>query len=733
MGRLTALVVLFILVAAFAVHTGLKNKAELNNHREILTTETFELKQIKTENGDQSIPPGINSISGAAFFPSAKFASWRGFHEIRIPTSYKTYSLEANISDKQVRNVISYLSKGAEVKKNGFIYLAYTADKTNKSGSIILFDAKTGQFSYRSTNGIKIISAKSDSSTLINEFIKHLGITDETIKITATYKRKSAPGNIFYEIKRDWKLAGLPILNPIGLLNLEDTRKIKDLSFAPDHNTSPKDNDIYSTSDNSDNLARKADFNTMTIELSEKDQKIVSAYSTLRRLTSAETISDIISYKEATEKLIKGKDATIFTSPAGEGFGTPWEKIYPGKMAESKMAEVTDSALAYLEQMPGIDQQKLEPYYIFRGKATLTSGYDTYFVALVPANKNHDPMSQKWFDYKFFPIANAQQYAPSQKQGTFTLTEATPDPFPPTPTPNYTETCIPKIEDLNPRSTIQSSNGSDVLTVGRSHIAVVMNKVQISRRGWWYFTPAPNSSDAILQSDYTKALILIQSVTNQTDFRRFQDTRYNPPGPMGVLIDYQRQGADCPIRITGESPTIFVYAPAGSKLAINPVNKITYSDPALNHAYSWNVAVDYNGGLLIDNSYLRDYLYYEYDPAIKFSRPKEGWRISRSDTSRFANQLAAELGLNRLETTRLKFELFQGANQVKAEELFVGIIDKSEIDNYLPLNISRNDFALTRLHFYVDHYKKTDKIDDTKLKKIIRGNKMILEIGSYSP
>lgn len=94
---------------------------------------------------------------------------------------------------------------------------------------------------------------------------------------------------------------------------------------------------------------------------------------------------------------------------------------------------------------------------------------------------------------------------------------------------------------------------------------------------------------------------------------------------MTVKLD-QGLPVNCPIQISGYSPTLFVYSSTTRSITISPNFSLTYADPLVKNS-TWNVDVN-NGVNLNVNGVSRPYIYYEYQP-VTFNKPKLGWTVKR--------------------------------------------------------------------------------------------------------
>lgn len=670
----------------------------------------------RTVNTFPSVKDGVDALN----LPKTKFQTWSGFQSFTPPATSALYQLKENYSLSEVKALALKLATFDDVRDYSGYVMSNTIGKAGQIASILIFNKKTGEFSYSATGGIPLSGDKNTIDEKIYDFIKKINWYDPTMKIIASYKLRNDPDNTYYEIKRDWSHTGLPILNPIGLLNLDENTAIDSLELNDKSSVVIQNADIYNTSDNKDGLQRNSDFNTMTIGISDATKSVVVLNSNIRKMDTAEPIqTPIISYNEAAARLRNNEQSFILTTPTNIGDVTEWQKIYPNQLAEAKQAVITESTIAYLEQSPTAEQKILEPYYIFRGKAKLTSNYEINFIAAVSAIHKTQASKATTFSFSFIPQVYAANgdigQIGNQKQGAFDLILT---PAPPTPTPAPFAKCVPGKDDLNP---LNPSAGSSNSYYGWSPIAVINGEVRISKKGWWYYVPDPGTTEATLRNDINQILIQIQTIVGSHNFRNF-----NTGLPPNILSDFQATRTACPIRVTGDSPTIFIYAPAGSKFSIQPARAVVYTEPLLNNR-SWNVLSSGNGSMEVNNTH-HDYLYYEYSD-ITFSRPKTGWIIKKNDINTFAGEVGLKLKLTAGEKTRLIYELNHATKKLSTQSIFIGLISRAELDTKLPLTVSPQP-KIYRYFFYIG--ADTGKYTAPHISPIQRTDSMIIEIGSYA-
>ncbi len=703
---------------------------------EKLVTPNFALNTLSIFGNSNQKPATNNSPTlkdnvEALKLPQTSFQSWSGFNAIKVPETSSVYELKDRFTVTDVKTLAYKLSAFDTVKDYENFVMSYTIGKKGQVASLLLFNKNTGEFSYKATDGVPLSLNKKTIEDKIYDFLKKIEWYDPTLKIIAQYKLRSDPDSIYFEIKRDWQSAGLPILNPVGLLNLDVNQSIDNLELNDRSTSLSRNNDYYDTSDNKDGLERNADFNTMVIGVSDKTDSVVVVKSNVRRMEKQEgTKSAVIPYEKAVSMLKNNEKSFILTTPSSIGNVNEWTKIYPNQLAEAKQAEVSESALAYLEQSPSAGQKKLEPYYIFRGTATLTNNYQINFIAAVPAISTTQARIHNPFSFSLIPqvyavmgdVNNPIGQLGNQKQGAFDLA-VTPQP-PPTATPAF-QSCLPSKDSLNPYREQISTNSNILGRVGYgwSPVAVINGEIQLSKRGWWYYVPAPGTTEANLRNDLNQVLVQIQQFSGRRDFRNF-----NTGNPPNILSDFQATGTSCPIRVTGDSPTIFIYTPPNTHLTIKPPASIAYAEPILQNQ-KWNIVSEGNGSFKVDGIH-KDFLYYEYTDTV-FSRPASGWNTSKRDLTSLGRTIISPLlGLNSQEENRLVYEINHAADKVDSNRLFIGIVDQKELSVKLPLTISPS-IKMNRYMFYVG-IVEDDHVVAPKLNSIVRSNSMIVELGSYA-
>jgi hypothetical protein len=605
-----------------------------------------------------------------------------------------------------------------------------------------------------------------------------VNLYDTTLKVTATYKKKTDAGITYYELHRDWKAAGYPILSTMGLLNIPEKQMLSSLTLNTMLPDMISDTSIYAASDGKNGYARQSDFNTMTIGLSDSSGNITSIKSNMRLVQSTGQLTSVVDYTAAVNKLKAGEYQFLMTTPSGSG-DTPWDQIYPNNIAQAENAVVTDSILAYIENPPATAQTSLVPSYIFKGYANLKSGYRVSFIAAVSLSDT-EPQANAGFSLVHNVLAqDTPNTDKGQKQSTFDASQTAATGLNPininsNGTGAGTDTtssagqgaCRPSTLDLNPIYQIPAGTG---LKYGWANWRVWQGKQSTSKQGFWYYIPEAGITDSIVRSNLNSIIAQLEGLgagTNAAtvttapvtpdngnpqspndDTTQKQGTFSVPSPTVGqnaqnittqeltirrqnkIIQDILSIPEQCPIRLTGASPSLFIYGTDGAKVSVAPQALLTYADPGTSLDGVWNVELTENG--LQVNGLNRSYIYYEYAP-MPFTRPQNGWVITKNDIARYAKETGAKLKLTSVETDRLVAELEHAAQKVNGQSMFVGLMSQAEVNALLPMNINPMPENVYRFHFYVTSATQGERAVSPVLTPVVRSQYMILEIGAFS-
>jgi hypothetical protein len=602
----------------------------------------------------------------------------------------KTFALKADYSKESAQKLAFKLLGTDQLESQDGMLYGYTwGEQPQGSSSAYTFVPETGAFSYASAQG-KPLTASGSSIDKADAFLRSL-VDDPTLTATATYRKKDRPGVTFVEFHRDWQKVGLPILNALGLLNTKENQTLADITLTSREDRISSSN-IHQTSDNADGLARANDFNTATIGINDQTNSVTSVVSNIRQFKASDGKSaKLISYDKAVQKLTDNRAEFIYTTPAGAGLPA-FDKVYPSGGADAKLATVTERTLAYLEEPQSVPQDKLEPYYLFRGTAELTNGHRVKFVAGVRAVDSGRWPSISW-------ISKNARAVEGGGAGSSVV-------------PNTPDECIPATTDLaNVRAIFPGVNIGQLKPEALDRVKGTGDN---ARTGDWY---AYSTNGGLSADDVVKSMEEVK--------RKYPDLNHRNPARVKVELGRLRSNL-CPVRLTGKSPTIFVYGPLGTSLKITPTPQLTYADPALD-GQNWPVNIGVSGAEV--NGFLAPYIYYESVPA-SYTKPSNGWVVKKGHLPQLAKGIAKKLALTALEQERLLVELQQAALDVSASEVFVGLLPQAEVDQKLALTITPK-VNTVRLHFYLA--EANGRTVEPGLTKIERTDVMVLELGAVAP
>jgi hypothetical protein len=672
------------------------------------------------------------------------------------PPSASVYTFRSPSVDI-VGRVARELGVTRETKETADYYASYGS--VDSDLSVILYQKTNGRFLYTASSGVPLTDARGAAvnDALVVNYLTELGLADETVRVSATYRRSSEPGITFYELHRDWTTVGMPVLNPMGILNLPENQALATLAVTSPVDSLPDDADITGTSDKRDGLARPDDFNTITVGVNTSGN-VVKIESNLRVIESTTQDVTLIDNETALARLRAGSHEQLIVLPSGEGV-TDIAKVFPGNEGRISEATITDSVIAYAEQPGDTAQADMKPYWIFRGTGMLDSGYRVKFVATVPAiDRETAFLPDAWTHLlgTLVPQVHAEGTTlAQQQQGTFEspAPEPTATPVPPTsaeepeptenirvpqgtaaltPTGSATQpaattvptgkapgyslpftTCYPQADDLLARFTV---GGYTFGYFDNPNGGYVEGGVQ------WYMVTKDLPAKTELENWLSVILATISGkISDARPAERIAED-------LSGFIDAGDRSKGCPVRLTGFSPTLFVYGFRNTTVTIAPSFGLTYQEPALQDG-AWKVRVGSDS--LNVNGLKRPFVYYEYG-GVSFDRPQEGWYVARNDIRKFVWKVASQLKLNHQEKMRLMFEIKHAANDIPDTSLFVGLIPRSEVDEKLPLGILPAPDSVMRYHFYVTSSKGISGVKPPKIIPIERTENMILELGGHA-
>ncbi len=627
--------------------------------------------------------------------PDVQVAKWESTATAPVvPATATGYTIKQTFAPDEINMIAGKLGSAERIETTEKAMVGYSA----ATSSVMIFYPAGGKYMYSSAVGLAL-PAGATLEQSVYALLTNIGMYDPTIKVSGTYMRQDKPGMKYVELHRSWADMKLPILNAFGLANLPENTKLAQLSPTVTLPDDPQDVNITGTSDNTDGFKRKDDFNTITLGIDEKTQKVVYISSNMRMLMPEKTSASIISYDEAVAK-IKNKEYEFFlSSPSGEG-KLDIQQVYPGNTAMSEKATITDVALAYIEQPPTVSQMTLSPYYVVRGYMETKEGYRLKFTATVNAQASQPSAWNRLKNLVPNFTVNAQVGDPGQKQDTlrFPTQQAQQD---------ISIYCKPSEQDMNP---IYEYNG---MRIGYGPRADKENVYE-----WWYINRADQTEEQILANVRTLFENIPTGVDDSLQFREKIEKLIN---------EIKTTLPNCPVRFTGSSPTVFVYGDPGATISVVSAATTTYTEPDPGVDSKWDVTIK-NTSLLDVEGSKRQYLYYEYAP-VDFAVGTEGWVADASDMRKVARQIALQLLLTQKEENRLVFELNHAASGLSGK-VVVKPISQAEINAKLPLSVVPTTTNVVRYHFSVSAAAPEEVVAAPDMSPVNRTNTMVLELGA---
>lgn len=630
--------------------------------------------QADKELNDESYSEVTNPELPTVNVPAMTFAAYNtGATTINVPPTVKVYTFRSQFTPDYVASLAGNF--GFTENKNEQNTLLYYNSAESETRGYLKFNLDNGNYEFSSYGNHLLPLTSQVVSDNVRNYLLTLNLIDETVNCDITYERTDLTGANFIECHRDWLKTGLPIFNFAGLLNIPDLQSLKDIKVGYVDEDSPENANIINVSTGQNGKERPDDFNTVTVAV-DSNNNILSIKSNLRLVENVSEFSqnDLLTPVEAINQFRQGSSKFSLIEPVDDN--DDWTTVFPENTAYDLNAQVNDVMLAYIENP--FTGKSLSPVFIARGVAQSSSGYPVKFLQAIPAIKNEQSMESIDGEVAGLLAANeplpTQFYDESLKLGTFN----------PDKKMLSSGECVPAESQLNPILSL-----GDYGTIGKFTIAAEGQ----SRMNNWFLIPASSQN-----------LPEINNVVAAFDALA-QDGSGSKIRELNKLQQEWEKFNLCPLRVTGGSPTLFGYGKAGQIYEVKVGRSIVY---------------------LKTNS--DKSVYYEYQP-VSFNKPVKGWNISNSKLSQFAQSIKNQLRLTESETEKLVFELNLAASKVFSDNLFIGLIDQSEINQKLPLYITPKVDAV-RYHFYVT--KASNVTTEPNLTPIKRTTEMVLEVGAVA-
>lgn len=676
------------------------------------------------------------------------------------PTDMKAYRLKTSFTDTDAFDLADNLGFDSvdAVEKGTNLSQLYDLNDSHYLG----FDTQTGGFTYLSETGLQPIRLGTTVSQTAKNILGQIGIDHPSIKPYATYKRSDDAGYTYVELHADWSAIGGPIVNPVGFLNLTDTDRVDTLSIGSRIDNSHPDAQIIQTSDDTDGYARADGFNTITVKISDSNNRVYAISSNIPQILASETLAtaDLKSPIQAFDEYTKGQTSLALTGPSGEGT-VNLADVYTGNISASESVDVIDFDIIYAASLTGHTDWWC-PSYAFRSYGQVQTGFEVQYGHLVPASR--DPRCQTAV------LGSSTQIAQTNTGSDTNVISPTPDASKVVPTaivggPNKNASSlqygslgfkvravvdVPTNEcptnSFNHSYTLDETGDYidyiawiDKNKGGPRSVKIGPNTTQASfkARTWYFVRKKKAGSSATLES--------LSTHFSKSELHSFRARAYRASkigDPTKSPLDQRFDGLEtvtCQFIVTA-SPWIYAYndTPTDLTVSLDPVGGVSYVNPSFTNTerYSWDVTTQNDGTLNIAHSRNKQALFWEYN---KYSvlrayhmharKPEHGFVVATSELENFMGGLSPRIGLNTIEQKNVLAELRRAGNQFDSPFVKVSFVSDDFVDTYLPLTVSPTPDTMHRVYFELTPLRSYTQIDQPNIPQITREGLTVIETG----
>lgn len=722
----------------------------------ILVTGVFLFQNLSNTQKDTpktTVLPNKNIPQDVKTYPKFQFTYQTPPPVTNPKTQLPSYTLKNSFSESELA---SFGAKFGfpKIEKMEDGYANYSDFKDPQARGFLVVNSKTGSFEYQAmAQAYKIQGTNAKQGA--KNFLKDIGLSDTLTNCDITYSLATLPEITYVECHRSWEALGAPLLNLPGLLNISENTPLASLRLG--YNDTPLENPlITNVSTGQNGVNRPNDFNTATFAIA-NDGTILSIASNLRWIEKSSQ-NNLITPEKAFTEFIQNKTTSTIAIPAGEG-SFEWEKVFPEGTVTGKNATINDYELIYVENENGQTQTSYEPMYLIRGNILLDTGYRVNFVQTVPATATSSTSS---LEVAQDNTNNNLQLQTFQRKPTNTPTPSIKVTNAPTPTPRPFDCSVDEnIASSGPRGYQQplvkftvNINGAQVQLASLESYPntffvnqklnqtseVQQYKSEIYRLigeqlAWNYKngkTPNAPELPADQPSGYSQNPIAYSAAKGVYDALINNSAAViNPQLPTliattALSTDYSYAANPC--YLTGLSPTVFLYSTSNTTFKLTPSYAL-YSDPKLINN-TWVAKADKNGTLTFEN-FSRDFLYYEFNSQVTFSKQGKGFVVARKDLNTFINNVAQQMKLNAKEAERLHFEFNHALSDLKSDSKYikVSLVPSDELKSKLPLSVSPNPEFVNRYHFLLEE-SPSKPLSEPKIPEVKRGESTLIELGA---
>lgn len=658
------------------------------------------------EEADRSLPPDTTQQQTSYPLPSTKFADYTLNTELpSLPTSVKLSDLKSSFTTGEALDLATKVGFQNSLVNDGvgIILVTDQGEGENQQG-LLSINKTTGNFVVVSEKGYP--TGGSDPTSAAQSFLQKLGLWDNTLVVTATYKRESYPGYTFVEIHRSWENLGLPLINPLGVLNLTEGEKLANVRLGYIESAAPDDPDVIESSDGYAGKVRPNQFNTITVGVTDENNYVMNLTSNLKLLDKTEqkpTDQTLKTPEEALEDLKNGKTTFSLAKPTGEGT-IEIQNVFPDNQVDLQNAVINEVILTYVDEFGQKTQStSLHPYYLFRGTATTASGYDVQFVQTIAALRNVNTLGI--FAQNSQPTVFPGQGSTLQ-YGTFNWLSPAPNP-------------IQGVACAGLTQIFQLPDGG--------YIGWYPNQPE---RNWYYVPPAGFVPDAAQWLEIKKVI--------RWEVAKACKGSINDP----AICAYSDSSVDSTLQtacmyIGSGSPFIHIYSKSPTEMKVRLPESVTYADPVFSSEKTWSFIASREKTLTLADGLAKEKLYYEYNKealnSVKSSliNSNEGFLVNKNKLSEFADLVAAKAGLNLEERADLLVEIKREARKQTGEKLKIGLLDRNTVDELLPVTITPQPQSYSRMLFYLTSANTKEKLREPSIQKVERGGDLVVvELGA---
>lgn len=174
-------------------------------------------------------------------------------------------------------------------------------------------------------------------------------------------------------------------------------------------------------------------------------------------------------------------------------------------------------------------------------------------------------------------------------------------------------------------------------------------------------------------------------------------------------------------------PIIYIYPEEETKLLVTLGNPQRISCSYPEYKDGWNVTACPDGTLVDNNTNRELYSLYWEGADFNASVTEEGFIVKREDTIKFLEEKLDILGLSNKEAE--EFIIYWLPKLQESEYNYIRFTSKEEIDEYMPLEFSKEPDTLIRVHMQFKNLDEPIEVREQNLQKQQRNGFTVVEWG----